>query len=245
MAKLRVPNVPAATMAIEIDKAINEIGIVLDLNLSWLENSYGRAFRFLDIKGKRLYFPEVFIGSEKKYHRVTPDSKLKSTCFFVVGKEENEFEANQKNYLKYRVGIVFWANLKVIDSALNQTEDFTQNLIRDARRVLTEKVGGKDFSFKIINAERDHREIYREFNLEEDLDEYFRKPMTGFRINLDLTLREDCGEVMYDRSQALLNNIGQHEVRSVILPSVDFSQDIYFNALSEQQKTDLLTKLQA
>lgn len=245
MIKLQNPSIPPPTMAIEIDKAIYNIMTVLNLNLSWLTHGYARAYRFIEKGEGRLYFPEVYVGGDKNpYHRVTPDNDKKGMCFFVVGKEQQrDFVQFSSNWLKWEVGIVFWVNLKLIDPNLLQTEEFTQNLIRDARRVLTERLGGLGFRIQLKNAEREFKEIYKEFTLDESND-YLRAPYSGFRVNCEIEIQEGCEPIMFDPAEALLQNVSNEELTTILLPTIDFSDDDNFNSLTEQQKADLLAKLQ-
>ena len=239
MINLQNPTIPNPLEAIEVDKAVYELQLLLDTKLDWLTYSFGRAYRFLDKNGKKMYFPEVYKGgSNFSYTRVTPDNDKKGTCFFVVGKEEVfDYEPHQKNFLKYNLGILFWVNLKKINEGLLQNEIFTQNLIRDVRRVLTTQGGAKGYSFKLKSVEREFKEIYKEFTLNEEED-YLRAPYSGFRFNIELLVREDCGVVSYNPQEALVNNLSIEE-KLVILGSLDFSNPIVFNSLTVEQKIDL------
>lgn len=239
MINLQNPQIPQPQQAIEIDKAIYELQLLLDTNLNWLTHAYGRAYRYVEKTEKRLYLPEIYTGGvQKDYSIVTPDNDKKGTCFFVVGKEDNySYHAHQVNNLKYEVGIVFWVNLELINSALLETEIFTQNLIRDVRHVLTQKGGGLSFSYKLEDVEREFKRVYREFNMDESND-YHRSPYDGFRFNLELIVQEDCGAVSYDPREALINNLSAAE-KVAILQSLDFSDNLYFSAFTPQQKTDL------
>ena len=244
MTKLQNPDIPVPQRAIEIEKAVYEMQMLFETNLNWLSHGYARVYRHLDAKSKRLYFPEVYIGgSEHKYFRPTPDNDSTGMCFFVVNKEENRgYEAFSHNYLTWRVGIIFQANMKLIDEALIQTENFTQNLISDVRGLLTRGSRGLSFTPKIINVEQEFREIYREFTLEEK-EGYLRSPQTGFRINLDVTLQEDCDNQFYDRGEALSSNISPIETAQYLLDKIDFSVQGNFDALTAQQRIDLIDKL--
>ena len=130
MIGLQDPTIPPPIQAIEIDKAIYELQMVLDTNLNWLTHAYGRSYRFIEKTEKRLYIPEIYKGGVRnEYVKVTPDNDKKGTCFFVVGKEDNySYEAHQINNLKYEVSIIFWVNLKAINEALLENEIFTQGL---------------------------------------------------------------------------------------------------------------------
>lgn len=239
MVNLQNPNIPAPIQAIEIDKAVYELQMLLDTKLDWLTHAYGRAYRFLEKVEKRLYIPEIYVGGDKyEYTRVSPDNDKKGTCFFIVGKEDNyDYETHQTNNLRYDVGIVFWVNLKMINDPLLKNEIFTQNLIRDVRHVLTMQAGGLPFSFKINSVEREFRQIYREFNMREEED-YLRSPYDGFRFNLELIVQEDCDGVTFDPIKALLQNLSKAE-KIVILQSLDFTDPQIIGALTDQQKTDL------
>lgn len=244
MINLQNPNIPAPVAAIEIDKAIFETQMILDLKIPWLTNNYGRAYRHLDKPGLKLYFPEVYVGGEKKsYHRVTPDNDKKGMCFFVVGKEENKsFEKYSQNFLTWKVGIVFWVNLKLINEPLLENEFFVQNLIADVRNVLTNLVGHLAHDIKIKDVEREFNEIFKEFSLEEK-NEYLRAPYSAFRFNCEFTTREDCNLQTLDPSQSLIQNVSTSEILSVILPTLSFSDNDVFAALSQQQKDELTLRL--
>lgn len=242
MTKLQNPNIPTPTVAIEIDKAIYELQLKMDSKLAWLSHDYGRAYRHIDKANKRLYFPEIYIGGDKTaYYRVTPDNDKKGMCFFVVGKENSDFDQFHYNFLQWKVGIVFSANLDKISKATLSTEIFTQNLIRDVREVLTRSLGGLSFTLEINDVVTEFNEIYKEFRLEEE-EGYLRSPQTGFRFNCTITLQEDCVEYFIDPTEALISNFSPEEKRT-ILSNVDFSDDENFNALTPQQINDLTARL--
>lgn len=242
MIKSQEPSIPSPISAIEIDKAIYELQLRLDTNLSWLSHNYGRAYRHIDKNKKMLYFPEIYVGGKQKsYFRVTPDNDKSGMCFFVVGKEDDyDFTKFHKNYLSWNVGIVFSVNLDLINPTLLQNEIFTENLIRDVRDVLTMKLGGMSFGLEIKEVVREFSEIYREWSLSED-EEYLRAPMQGFRFNCTLNMQEECGVVTYDPCEALKKNLSKQE-KMCVLSSIIFDDD-YFNLLSVDQKEFLITKL--
>jgi len=243
MIQLQNPNVPEPTRAIEIDKAIYELQLVLDVNLDWLTHDYARCYRHLDRKEHKLYFPEIYIGGDNKsYHSVTPDNDKKGLCFFVVGKERIDDFERSHNYLKYDVGIVFWVNLEKIDSDLLKTEYFRQNLISDAREILTRRSGGLSFNLKIKEAVTEFKEVYKEFDLSEK-ENYSKAPYAAFRINCEFVMSENCGDNFFDPAKALLQNVSESDILDILLPTIDFSIDANFNSLTEQQKTDLISKL--
>ncbi len=241
MVSYQNPSIPAPLQAIEIDKAIYSILLKLDVNLPWLSHEYGRAYRHLDRNDKRLYFPEVYIG-DLGYYRPTPDNDKSGMCFFVVGQEENyDFDRNISNYLRWDVGIVFWVNLQLINSTLLATEDFTQNLIRDVREVLTRKLAGLDFGIEIKTVQREFREIYKEFSIQEEA-EHLKAPYSAFRFNCEITCREQCDSSANPIS-LIQTTLSKMEIVKAVLPNIDFSDPIFLDALTAQQRADLQANL--
>jgi len=163
-------------------------------------------------------------------------------CFFVVGNEDNnDFEANTFNYLTWNVGIVFSANLRLIDSSLLETEYFQQNLIKDVRDVLTRKISGLSFSLKITSVTTKFNEIYSEFSLD-DSEGYLRSPMTGFRFNVQIVLQESCDTDVFDPCEAINQNLSESE-KCCVVSSVDFSKQSVLDCLTSQQVIDLKAAL--
>lgn len=239
MINLQDPNIPAPTMAIEIDKAIYEMQILLETNLDWITHGYARAYRHIEKTNGKYYFPEVYIGGDKNnYHRVTPDNDKKGMFFFVVSEEKQTgYETGQYNFLKWDVGIIFWVNTELINKPLSENEIFTQNLIRDVREVLTRRSGVLPFGLRLTTVQREFNEVYKEFKIEEK-EGYLRMPCQAFRFNLQLHLEEDCDNVTFNRVNAILQNLSPEEKRE-ILKSLDFSIQENFDCLTPQQRTDL------
>lgn len=179
---------------IEVEKATNQIRLLLSA-LNWLSHPYHIAQRFYRKENERAFFyPETYasVGNSKySYHRLTPDNDYKGMCFFLIGKENIDFNANQKNFLSYEVGIIFSVNLKLIDSVKLENGLFTQELIKDVRRILTDNMMNFEFQYNLKTVTRDLREVYKEFVLDE-IEQYNRAPMQCFRFDLTLTVKEEC-----------------------------------------------------
>ena len=234
------PNIPIATSLVGIDRVVNDMQMKLDTNLLWLTHGYARMRRGVKVEDKKVvFYPEIYKGGEG-YTRVTPDNKKKGMLYFVVGKEENpDFVSNQHNYLTYNIGMVFWVNLKLIDEALLATEDFTQNLIEEARHVCTRLMFGGGYKLNLTNTEREFREIYREFPTMKETEDYFRAPYSGFRINGTIQMPEDCLLNPISRCEIITQNISPEEGAQCVLPTLDFSDPNVFNELTPQQIIDI------
>jgi len=171
---------------------------------------------------------------------VTPDNDKLSSSFFVVEKErQTGYEANTQNYLAWNVSLVVWVNLELINKELSKTEDYTQTLIKQVRDVITKKLIGAGYRCDIVEVEREFNLVFKEFVLQDR--KYVIMPFSAFRFNMVITLREDCAQP-FDRGQAITNNVTQTEIQNYIIPKLDFSGNDFLY-LSEEQKADLLTRL--
>lgn len=186
---------------IEIEFACNEIRKTIS-TLDWISHPYFIAQRFFKkdaTTNKRFIYPETYAPSvdeneefnSKNYHRLTPDNDYSGMCFFMVSRGTNDFKANEYNFLTYQVGIIFSVNLELIDAVKLRSGLFTQELMREVRRKLTESVMLFDFDYSIQFETRDLREVYREFQLD-DLEQYNRAPLQCFRFDLELKVQEQC-----------------------------------------------------
>lgn len=179
---------------IEIEFAVNEIRKVL-ATLSWLDYPYFIAQRFIRSQnGKNFYYPETYAPESpglRNYKRLTPDNDFKGMCFFMVGQGRNDYKANSHNFITYPVSIIFSVNLELIDKPKLDAGLFTQELVRDVRRLLTTTMLNHEFDYVLRTETRDLRETYREFVLD-DLEAYNRAPMQCFRFELDVRIQESC-----------------------------------------------------
>ena len=238
-----------AGIVIEIDWIIRDLNTRFQAELPWLENAYERALKVVKKTGNdELVLPQVYSGLKKNvatHISPLPNSKAKSVLFYTVGEENyGNFRMNTENYLTWDLGIVFWVNLEKIDPAALVDENYTQTLIRDARRVITSGLLGSGYSVVIKSITRDVEEVYREFDLPDFKSKrYLYEPFGGFRFDCSITMREDCDLTIIDRCSSLLANISYGEKNDCILPTYNFSDDTVFNSLTAQQITDLNAQL--
>jgi len=179
---------------IEITRAVNEIRLAL-ASLSFIDKPYFIAQRFYRKTGDKVYYyPETYAPdspNSRNYKRLTPDNDFKGMIFFMVGTSRNKFDAPTQNFITYPVSIIFSVNLELIDGVKLESGLFTQELIKEARRILTRKQTGFDFGYVLKSETTDLKECYKEFVLD-DLESYNRAPMQCFRFELDVTILEDC-----------------------------------------------------
>lgn len=246
MSNVQNPTIPTPTQAKGIDAVILDLQTHLDTELSWLTNGMGRAYQLSKVRTNQttVILPEVYLGGDRfKYFAATPDNdKQAQNIFFVgTGTYPNE-QLGFYGILEYEVALIFSANLDLYDNTLTPTEDATEHLMEDVREAIIRDLLGKAYKVVIGSETRQFDEVYAEFDVTEDRG-IAHMPMTHFRFNLTIQLREDCAGVSLDRCTAILQNISTDEKNNCILPTYDFSSLIVQAATTAQQQADMVAWL--
>lgn len=238
MINLQNPSIPIATNPIEIDRAIVDLQLKLSTNLVWLTHGYGRAYKNLDAtQNKTVFYPEVYLGkqgNDYRYTNISPDNDKNGQCFFVVSQEtNNEFQTGQYSVLTYNVAIIFSANLELINDTLLETEYYQQHLVADVRQVLTREVLGVDYTIVINNVQYLFEDVFSDFNLS-DAQVLEKSPLTHFRVNCTVTLKEECSASSFDRCAAILQNIDQDTIDCICGTVAPDTYSMSFDGVNER-----------
>jgi len=196
MILLQNPSVPTPTNPVEIDAAILDIKAKLETNLTWLTNGYGRTYKNLDARnGTTVFYPEVYLGTQnnsQRYVNISPDNDKQGQCFFYVFRENIlQFNTNQYSYLSYDTAIIFSVNMDLINSTILETEIFQQNLVAQARDVLTRKLLGVNYNLTITSVDFLFENVFSEFDLA-DATQLEKAPLSHFRFNVTIQVPEAC-----------------------------------------------------
>jgi hypothetical protein len=234
------PTIPTATQAKGIDAVVLDLQTHLDFELSWLTNGMGRAYRLTKVRANQstVFLPEVYLGTNQfKYFAATPDNDKQGQSIFFVG--DATLPDQQKGFygwVEHEVGIIFSANLSTIDSALLETEDFTEHLIQDVRQALVRDLVGKSYRLNIDTITREFDDVYAEFDVSRDRG-IVHAPMTHFRVNCTVIFKEDCTGVSLDRCAAILQNLSADDLCNCVIPSIDWNTSV--DCLTPDQVSDL------
>jgi hypothetical protein len=240
------PIISTPTQAKGVDAVILDLQTHLDTSLVWLSNGMGRTYRLSKVKSGNnlIYLPEVYLGGDRyRYFAATPDNDKKGQSLFFT--DTSTFPNQQLGFYgikEFDLSIIFSANLSLIDNTLLQTEDFTEHLIIDVQEALIRGLLGKFYKLSINEVLTDFEDVYAEFEVSKDRG-IAHAPLTHFRFNCTIQVREDCANTSLDKCGAINQNISSTEKLECILPTYDFSQTITQDALTGQQKADLTSWL--
>ena len=237
------PTLPTQTDPRGIDAALVDLQQFLDVKLgSWLTNGMGRAYRLSKVRANQstVFLPEVYLGGDKyKYFAATPDNDKTGQNIFIVGDETDpDQRLGQYGRIEYPLSIIFNANLEKVDATLLLTENFTEHLIEDVRNALKRDLLGKTYRITINNVVRRFEDVYTEFDVQNDRGVSYL-PMTHFRFNCTISVKEECGTTPFDACTSLLGNLTESDKLDCILPTYDFSTMAVQAATSAQQQVDM------
>lgn len=223
------PIIPTATQAKGIDATVIDLQAHLTFELDWLTNGMGRAYKVKSTRsnGTTQFLPMVYLGTDGyDYFSAVPDNNKEGSSIILVGDGTPIGERRGKyGILEYPVSFIFSANLSIINPVLLQTEDFTGHLMDNVREALTRDLLGKPFQLFTDNETRDFDSVYAEFNINTDVGKTNKPilPMTYFRFDTTVQIKESCPATSLNRCAAITQNLTEDDINSCVWSLVDLS----------------------
>lgn len=172
------------------DKVIAQMQQQLKTNLSWLDYSFGRAQRLVELRDKKnYYYPGVFVGG-REYVNVLPTEKYGNFSFFQMeDATEVNLQAHRYSKIKNRFSVIFWFNLSKIyvTQDARETERIKEEILKAfAKIVLT------DGSVSIDSIYESHNNIYKNYSLNEVEHQHLMHPFGAIRVEGEFSYFESC-----------------------------------------------------
>jgi len=187
------PTVPIPPNPVFVDAVIGKLQTLFG-SLPWLTHSFGRSYiKKTNRDGGEFSEPWVY-QSNGEYYSVEFNDNLQAMSFFEVGTQtiNGDFERNVTNYYDIDLGVIFWVNLKRIDSTKGATYYFTEQLKKDVRDKLTNQIP-KGVRLSIGSIQEDIDDIFSNYSFNQlDQKDYFTYPYASFKFNLTATVPESC-----------------------------------------------------
>ena len=186
------PTVPIPPNPVFVDVAIAKLQNLLG-TIPWLTHSFGRSYiKTTNRNGEDFKEPWVY-KSSGEYYSIEFNDNLQAMSFFEVGTQSinGEFERNTSNFYDVDLGLIVWVNLKKIDATKGASYYFTEELKRDVRNKLTNG-GSISMKLNINSIEEDVDSIYSNYSFDQIDKQFFSYPYAGFKLNLTITIDEEC-----------------------------------------------------
>ncbi|MEX0598820.1 MAG: hypothetical protein WD512_20215 [Candidatus Paceibacterota bacterium] len=176
---------------IGLNQACQAIQIKLRDNISWIQKSFGRAYKIHreSPDKKSMERPHAY-ARNGEYYELMPNDSLKAFSFMApISKGEYiDYAENSPSQLINRnIALIVWGNLKKIDPS--KDEVFTDELIQDITKIL-KKI---PYVNNILNIEdEDITAIFKPFSTDKFHQALFY-PYFSLRFEIELTYYlEEC-----------------------------------------------------
>lgn len=187
------PTVPIPPNPVFVDAVIGKLQLLFG-SMPWLTHSFGRSYiKKTNREGVEFSEPWVY-QSNSEYYSVEFNDNLQAMSFFEVGSQtlNGEFERNITNYYDVDLSVIFWVNLKKIDSVKGADYYFTEELKKDVRNKLTNGIPS-GVRMVINSIDEDIDDIFSNYSFSQlNQNNYFSYPYAGFKFNITATINEEC-----------------------------------------------------
>lgn len=175
-----------------LDKEIAAIQAQM-ATLSWLEVSFGRAFKqFKIVNGTKVSFPAIFQELGKDYYNAFPNDNIISHSFVFVDPEQiTEWNTKRLHDIEHDISIIVFFDLERIDNTL--TYRFTEKLKEDVIFVLSNL---RPNTLRVNNITDDVEEAFNDFSISEIKAEFLKLRYGAFKF--------DC-TIFYANNNCALN----------------------------------------
>lgn len=172
-----------------LDKGIQELQTLLS-ELTILDNVYGRAHkRALRNDNTESTYPALYTGAGE-YMSLLPNDALGNYCFVEIDDPQTSIAVSPSHMgLRVRASLVVWFNVATIysDDTMLYTEEVKEILLRQ----LFKRGVMKHTSVEVLTVHEKPENVFR-YNIRQIDDQYLLYPYHGFRIEFNLTVREEC-----------------------------------------------------
>lgn len=183
--------IPIKTNPKMFDKAFGYIQTALGSELSWLDHVFGKAERLCKIiNGKRIYSPNVYVGSNE-YELITPDTDgIGNYSFFVLEEPQTiEYDRGSRVNATAPFSLIVWCNVANIDT---DDERNAESIKQSILQVLTNHVWMRSGSFTINKIFERAENVFKEFTMDEVDNQFLMHPYCGWRFQGEITIDTEC-----------------------------------------------------
>lgn len=176
-----------------LDKALQDIQKGLKQKLPWLDNAFGRAYRFVEHRsnGDKLTYPAMYNGNSE-YVSLLPNDNFGNFSWFDIYDPQQITEVVQSlPQYTFTGALVFWYNLDTIFDSRDFI--FSEEIKDEIIRVLTTPglVSGAS-KLTVTEIYERFENIYKGEGIQSVDKQFFMHPYAGLRIEFKLTTRELC-----------------------------------------------------
>lgn len=161
------------------DAVFSDIQDSLSSQLSWLDNTFGKAERIQrQIEGKRYYEPAWYM-KDGDYRLLSPTDTLGNYSFFLLGEPQiTDFEVWGSTGVKAPFSLIVWADIRKIDRTDRNAEAMKENVLKVLNGG-TRTIAGH---FEINRIYERAENVFEGFTLDEVTNQYTMHPYIALRF---------------------------------------------------------------
>lgn len=186
---LLTPIVPTITNPVLLDKEIQRLQLKLATDISWLQYSFGRAYRQrMSVDTTDVDYPEVYQGKDMNYLNVLPSDQWESIAFWYPTSGER-ITKNTKHEYSRTVALIMFVDLKKISVLKGYV--FTEELKAEVLASL-EDVGGLLYNSEVTGYTDVPNDVYAEFSTDYIKHQFYNKRYAFMRFDINLNYPRVC-----------------------------------------------------
>ncbi len=179
----------AITDPVLLDKEIKNIQTVLG-TLSWLEKSFGRAFKGTRLKnGRKVNYPAIFQAWKKDYYDAFPNDNIQSYSFIYPDPSEiTEYSNKGTHQIERDISIILFFDMEKIDNTFQYR--FVEKLKED---VIIKLATLKPDKLEINRVTDEVEEVFNDFTIDEIKPEYLQDKYGALKFECTIFYKnENC-----------------------------------------------------
>ena len=169
-----------------LDKAIKDIQTALS-SLSWLEKSFGRAFKaFRLVDERKVSYPAIFQAWKKDYYNAFPNDNIKSYSFIFADPSEVTEYSRKQQMIDRDISIILFFDMEKIDNTFQYR--FIEKLKEDVLIALSTL---KPDSLEVNNITDEVEEVFNDFSISEIKAEFLKTRYGALKFDCKIFYQND------------------------------------------------------
>lgn len=180
------PTAHVITAPVLLDKEIKNIQTAL-ATLSWLEKSFGRAFKdFRIVDGRKVSYPAIFQEWKKDYYDAFPNDNIKSYSFIYADPSEITEYKPKHQLIDRNISIILFFDMEKIDNTFKYP--FVEKLKEDVLIALSSISSG---SLEVENITDEVEEVFNDFSISEIKAEFLKTRYGALKFDCKIFYQND------------------------------------------------------
>ena len=171
------------------EAVFSDIQDSLSANLSWLNNTFGKAERVQRIINERRYYEPAWYKEHGDYILLSPTDTLGNFSFFTIGEPQlTEWDTWGATDLTAPFSLIVWLDLRKTKDSDRNVEAIKESILK----VLNGRTHTSEGSYSITRIYERAENVYEGFTLDETTNQFTMHPYVAFRFFGQIRVHTTC-----------------------------------------------------